>query len=275
MIPIKSIIEWQEKGPWIKAFRAEQDLILSRILVELYSDPLIKRKLALRGGTSLYKLFINFPVRYSETIELVQIEPGAIGPYIHAIRRKLDPWLGEPSWKIQTGGLTSYYRLISESSPKSEIQIKIKVNTQEYFSHFDPIGVEFGMKNSWFSGNARIRTYCLEELSGAKLRALYYRKKGRDLFDLFVIKDSFPHLVLEKVMKSFPRFMNRNSLPILREDFEENLLRKLEDRSFEEDIERLLPEQLHSKFDFKIAAEMVFQDFISKLPTKTHRQIAL
>jgi predicted nucleotidyltransferase component of viral defense system len=275
MIPIKSIIEWQERGPWIKALRAEQDLVLSRILIELYSDPLIKRKLVLRGGSSLYKLFINFPVRYSETVELVQIEPGAIGPYVHAIRKKLDPWLGEPSWKIKTGGITSYYRFTPESSPNSEMQIKIKVSTQEYFSHFDPINIEYGMKNSWFSGSSRIKTYCLEELSGAKLRALYYRNKGRDLFDLFVIKDSFPHLVLEKVIKSFPRFMNRNSLPILREDFEENLLRKLEDPSFEGDIERLLPEQLHSNFDFKESAEMVFRDFISKLPTKTHRQMAL
>jgi hypothetical protein len=69
--------------------------------------------------------------------------------------------------------------------------------------------------------------------------------------------------------------MNRNSHPILTEDFEENLLKKLEDPRFEGDIKKLLPEQLHSKFDFHKSAEMVFRDFISKLPTKSHNQMAL
>lgn len=40
------------------------------------------------------------------------------------------------------------------------------------------------MGNSWFSGRSELTTYALEELLGTKLRALYQRKKGRDLFDL-------------------------------------------------------------------------------------------
>jgi predicted nucleotidyltransferase component of viral defense system len=41
------------------------------------------------------------------------------------------------------------------------------------------------MENSWFSGSCELTTYALEELLGTKLRALYQRKKGRDLFDLY------------------------------------------------------------------------------------------
>ena len=39
------------------------------------------------------------------------------------------------------------------------------------------------MENSWFSGRCELTTYALEELLGTKLRALYQRAKGRDLFD--------------------------------------------------------------------------------------------
>jgi predicted nucleotidyltransferase component of viral defense system len=37
----------------------------------------------------------------------------------------------------------------------------------------------------WFSGTGAIQTYKLEELLGTKLRALYQRKKGKDLYDLY------------------------------------------------------------------------------------------
>ena len=41
------------------------------------------------------------------------------------------------------------------------------------------------MENSWFTGSAELTTYHFEELLGTKLRALYQRKKGRDLYDLY------------------------------------------------------------------------------------------
>ncbi|MGH2469017.1 MAG: nucleotidyl transferase AbiEii/AbiGii toxin family protein [Chloroflexota bacterium] len=40
------------------------------------------------------------------------------------------------------------------------------------------------MKSPWFTGSADVPTFALEELLGTKLRALYQRRKGRDLFDL-------------------------------------------------------------------------------------------
>lgn len=37
----------------------EQDLILSRALVELYSDNIIRNQVAFRGGTALYEYFLG------------------------------------------------------------------------------------------------------------------------------------------------------------------------------------------------------------------------
>lgn len=66
MIPEDYITEWGLKASWKNRAYLEQDLIISRLLVELFSHPELSRKLAFRGGTALYKLYILPPARYSE-----------------------------------------------------------------------------------------------------------------------------------------------------------------------------------------------------------------
>ena len=64
--------------PWADDAQVEQDLVLSRAVIELFGDDGLANTLALRGGTALYKLFLERPYRYSEDIDLVQIETGPI-----------------------------------------------------------------------------------------------------------------------------------------------------------------------------------------------------
>lgn len=61
MIPIANIRQWRQHAPWLLDSQVEQDLVLSRALIEIYSDPLLSSELAFRGGTALNKLFINPP----------------------------------------------------------------------------------------------------------------------------------------------------------------------------------------------------------------------
>src|SRR3989338_41741 len=266
MIPIANIIEWREKSPWITTQQIEQDLILSRILIELYSDSFLKDHIIFRGGTALHKLFIIPPGRYSEDIDLVQIKPGPIGPCLKAIRQRLDPWLGEPSWKIKSGRVVLFYRFSPESPTPRHMRIKIEINTREHFNHFDLIDVEYSFENSWFSGKESIRTFCLEELLGTKLRALYQRKKGRDLFDLFIVRDRFPNLNLEKVIEAFVKYLAYEKKTISRAEFEANLFEKFNDPAFKADITPLLSEELLPKHDFAKSAHMVLTHFISQIP---------
>ena len=51
----------------------EQDLIICRALVSIYSDPFLSDHLAFRGGTALHKLYLRPQPRYSEDIDLVQV----------------------------------------------------------------------------------------------------------------------------------------------------------------------------------------------------------
>ena len=77
-----------------------------------------------------------------------------------------------------------FFRFDSEIPPIEQLRLKIEINCFEHFNVLGLIKVPFVVTNSWFSGKAELTTYQFEELMGTKLRALYQRKKGRDLFDL-------------------------------------------------------------------------------------------
>src|SRR5208282_5441753 len=114
MIPQANITAWRAIAPWPDDAQVEQDLVLSRAVVELFGEPKLAGKIALRGGTSLNKLYVQQQSRYSEDIDLVQTEPAPIGPILDAIRGKIDSWLGKPARKASGGNVSLAYRFASE-----------------------------------------------------------------------------------------------------------------------------------------------------------------
>ena len=71
MIPAMNIVAWSGVVPWADKRQIEQDLIITRALVVLFSDPDLRQQLRFRGGTALNKLHFAEPLRYSEDIDLV------------------------------------------------------------------------------------------------------------------------------------------------------------------------------------------------------------
>jgi predicted nucleotidyltransferase component of viral defense system len=59
MIPKPYIAQWKDHAPWSINEQVEQDLIISRTLVALFSDDFLKENLAFRGGTALHKLYLK------------------------------------------------------------------------------------------------------------------------------------------------------------------------------------------------------------------------
>ncbi len=49
MIPRDYITEWRVEAPWVQDSQVEQDLVISRALVEIFSHPLLSKSLALVG----------------------------------------------------------------------------------------------------------------------------------------------------------------------------------------------------------------------------------
>lgn len=236
MIPAAYIREWRQWAPWTQDAQVEQDLVVSRALVEIFSHPDLAKDLAFRGGTALFKLHLS-QARYSEDIDLVQVNPGPIGPIMDVLQERLNPWLGKPKRNQSEGRVTFIYRFTSEGGVP--LRLKVEINSREHFSVVALEKVEFRVDSRWFSGSATIVTYHIDELLGTKVRALYQRKKGRDLFDLwkaFDVSDAEP----ERVISCFLKYMEYEGRQVSRAEFEENLLLKLEDPRFLNDIAPLL-----------------------------------
>ena len=263
MIPHDHITEWRARAPWIDNAQVEQDLVISRALVEIFSHPALKDALAFRGGTALYKLHLAPAARYSEDIDLVQTEAGAAGPMMDAIREVLDSWLGEARWKQTEGRVTFVYRLSSEDSPPLPLKLKIEVNTREHFAVHGFRRVPFAVESRWFEGTCAIQTYALDELLGTKLRALYQRKQGRDLFDLATALER-ADVNPERIVAAFFAYMEHQGLRVTRAQFEENLANKLRDREFTGDISPLLSAGF--AWDIAEAAPIVSSELIARLP---------
>lgn len=90
MINRASIQQWSENAPWIDNAQIEQDLIICRALIAIFSDDFLASQLAFRGGTALHKLYLSPQPRYSEDIDLVQINPGPIKPIMYRLGEVLD-----------------------------------------------------------------------------------------------------------------------------------------------------------------------------------------
>lgn len=270
MIPKAYIREWRDQAPWLFDEQVEQDLILSRIIVELFNVPELAAGFAFRGGTALQKIYLEERFRYSEDIDLVQIHAAPIGPLVNKLRECLDPWLGEPSWKQNDGRFTLFYKFIAETTPPIPMKIKIEINTREHFSVMGIMKKPFSVKNSWFVGDTQVSTYTLEEMLGTKLRALYQRKKGRDVLDLGVCLNNYD-LDSEKILESFSKYISFVSAKATRAQFEENLYNKCLDDKFLTDITSLLPEGSRYKQSMKNFIRRIHIDLLSKLPGDSWR----
>lgn len=260
MIPESFVIDWRKNANWQTLEQIEQDLIISRALVDLYNNPYLSDALVFRGGTALNKLYLRPSARYSEDIDFVQKREEGVGALIDAIREELRPWLGEPAWKITTRSAKLVYKY--ESINKIPKKLKIEINTTEHFQVLPLKEMKFQVQSEWFNNTANIVTYEIEELIATKLRALYQRRKGRDLFDLwYVVKQEL--IDIAKTADIFNRYCEHDGILISKVDFIKNLEQKKNHPDFQIDMQVLLPEELN--WNFEEAYQFVMERVIAKL----------
>lgn len=239
MIPRAFIMEWQHTAPWPGDEQIEQDLILSRILVELYQNDFLKEQLIFRGGTALNKLYFPSPVRYSEDLDFVQITAGPIKKIVKTIQSIVDPWLGKSSTDPRKDGFRIYYQFAPESDPEGLKRIKIEINTREHFSVLPIRAITFSVKSQWFTGNCTLKTYNINELLATKMRALYQRKKGRDLFDLdWAVRHN--EVNFQDITAAFKAYMDHQGNTVTQKQYIQNIQRKLKDYVFLHDIDNFI-----------------------------------
>lgn len=265
MIPAMNIIAWSQTAPWAEQRQVEQDLIISRALVELFRNPFLAEELRFRGGTALNKLHFPKPLRYSEDIDLVRTTAGPIRPILDRVHDILDPWMGQP--KFDQSPVAPKLRYVIEAEDKTSptpIRLKIEINTREREA-YDPIQSQpFKVENPWFTGEAAIPTFSNEELLATKLRALLQRKKGRDLIDLAHALRTFDALDAGKIVDLLGRYLAAAETPVSRAQAEQRMFEKLDDQNFMADVRPLLAADATAAFD-DAAARAAFTDVFDRL----------
>ena len=263
MIPRDYVTAWRATAPWVEDAQVEQDLVISRALVEMFSHPLLAGLLPSAAGTALYKLYLTPAARYSEDIDLVQVEAGSAGAVMDAIQATLNPWLGKPGWKQTQGRVTFRYGFESGGTPSMRMRLKVEINTREHVAVLGYTKRSFSVRSRWFERTAGIRTFELDELLATKLRALYQRKKGRDLLGLMVALGdgrSDP----QRIVQTFRSYMESENRPLTRAMFEQNLDEKLRDPGFGSDMSGLLA--TGREWDAIVAARVVTEMLLPRLP---------
>jgi len=184
MIPYDTITSWSVTHPWPSREQIEQDLLLSEAIIIIYNDETLAGELIFRGGTALHKLILPQPTRYSEDLDFVRTSAGGIGDIMKALTE-----LGKQSGftvKTKMGPFPKVYWHY-ETQTGRNMRIKIEINTQERSPALPLVEVSHNIRTDWYSGEAMVKIFQNEEMAATKLRALYQRSQGRDLFDLWLL----------------------------------------------------------------------------------------
>lgn len=200
MIPItrQDILAHQTVVPWPDQRQVEQDLLLCQAMVALFGDKFLSTQIAMRGGTLLHKVHLVPAARYSEDIDLVVVGTRP-GTHVRlAILRVLADVLGEP-----VGSVWEKIRLAIRNAVKPSrilritylvpsiirrgqpLQIRVETNVTERNPHRAVVEIPFSFPFRDKTVQTHIKGFDIPEMLATKMRALFQRKRGRDLFDLY------------------------------------------------------------------------------------------
>jgi predicted nucleotidyltransferase component of viral defense system len=237
LIPQAFITEWQARAPWPQPVQIEQDLILSRLMIEIATREPLADEFVMRGGTCLHKLHLPKPHRYSEDLDYVRRTKTGIGSYLGALR-ELAADVGLEVQSVEQK--RTLVHVIFDAEPTAlpgRIRIKIETNIAETEFFQEPVTIEHAVDSRWWQGEANVPTFALTEMMATKLRALYQRSKGRDLFDLWLVlttEEPDP----EAIVNGLRHYM-KDAVFTYR-DLAANLRGKLEDADFRSDLDPLV-----------------------------------
>lgn len=263
MIPYDAVTAWGVGHPWPTREQVEQDLLLSRAICAIAADPYLGEELVFRGGTALHKLLLTEPLRYSEDLDYVRTTASGIGPVTQALTRLGESLGFDVRTRVREHPKVLWRTAATTGAP---LRLKVEVNTHERSPALPLVRRPHTVASTWWSGEADVLTFQPPELVATKIRALYQRSKGRDLFDLWL---ALTRLALdpEEILAAFgpyrpPGLTSATAIA--------NLTAKLADRTFRTDIEPLVRRPPEG-YAVDVAAAYVVDRLLSRLdhPART------
>lgn len=124
--------------------------------------------------------------------------------------------------------------------------------------------LEHHVESSWWTGKARIQTFQLQELVATKIRALYQRRKGRDVYDLWLAINHLGADPREIAWAFAPYRPSDGKKSWTPRSAEENLREKLQRADFRTDLEPLLIDNPEG-FDIQEASRQLLDDLMLRV----------
>ncbi len=274
----RDVIAHQASVPWPLQRQVEQDLLLCLAMTALFHDEFLRSQIAMRGGTLLHKVHLAPAARSSEDIDLVVYGDRPDAHIAQAIKRVLGGVFGKPTDSIwdtlqlairnvvkPSQVLRLTYSVPSVSEPGTTLDIVVEANVTERKPHraIVQIPFEFPYRNATIK--SALNGYDLHEMLGTKMRALFQRKRGRDLFDLYwALTRATPAVDPVIVIDSFRHYLEQEGRSAARADFILMLDSHLADRGFCNDMLPLL--RVGLDYDPQKAGELVKARLLGLLP---------
>lgn len=276
----RDVIAHQAVVPWPSQLQVEQDLLLCRTMAALFADAFLQSQIAMRGGTLLHKVHLAPASRYSEDIDLVVIGDRPEGHIRKALNRILSGVLGTP--KLSVWGdlklairntvkpsrvLRMTYAVPSLVEPGTNLEIVVEANVTERTSHLPVIKIAFEFPFQETVVRTLVNGYDIHEMLGTKMRALFQRRRGRDLFDLYwALTRAKPAVKPAQIIKSFQHYLKLERSVAGRSEFVALLDAHLADRGFCSDMNQLLRTGI--AYDPQQAGDHVKTKLLTLLPER-------
>lgn len=258
MIPDAAITHWSVGAPWPTRTQVEQDLLLSRLICEFANDSYLGEELIFRGGTCFHKLHISPARRYSEDLDYVRSSAGGIKQITDAVQR-IGSSLGFTTTTKVSAHPKIYVRTMSADG--LPIRIKVEVNTRERSPAEPCIFLPYSVDSPWWVGGAQVKTFTTRELVATKIRALYQRRKSRDVFDMWLALTQLG-VTGEDLLAVFEPYHPAGLTAAIAIA---NLREKLTVADFHQDLDPFVTTPPDG-YDLNAAAELVIDRVLSKLP---------
>lgn len=257
MVPLGVVTAWSTDHPWPTNRQVEQDLLLSRAICAIADDAYLGAELVFRGGTAFHKIHLDSARRYSEDLDYIRSSAGGIGELTHALT-DLGESLGfDVRTKISEHPKV-YWRTTSAGGEM--IRIKIETNTHERSPALPHKHIQHRVESDWWTGEAEVLTFQTAELVATKIRALYQRSKGRDLFDLWLALVEM-EVPADDILAAFGPY-KPDGLTAAKSVG--NLRAKLQDRSFRTDLDPLVA-GTQANYDTDTAAEIIISELLTQI----------
>ncbi|MBU6410147.1 MAG: nucleotidyl transferase AbiEii/AbiGii toxin family protein [Verrucomicrobia bacterium] len=276
----RDVIAHQSVVPWPSQFQVEQDLLLCRAMAALFEDSFLQGQIAMRGGTLLHKVYLPPPSRYSEDIDLIVVGNRPEGHIRKALNRVLHDVLGTPKQSVwgdlklairntvkPSRVLRMTYAIPSLVETGRTLGIVIEANVTERTPYRPVVKIPFEFPFQDSAVKTRIVGYDIHEMLGTKMRALFQRRRGRDLFDLYwALTTAKPAVAPARIIEAFQHYLKQEGSVAERAEFIALLNGHLADRGFCSDMNQLL--RVGISYDPQQAGAIVKTKLLDLLPER-------